>query len=93
MVTEMNLLTVKQVASKLSCAVSYVYKLQKTDKSFPKPLSIGMGSERSRGVRWVEQDVTDWLLTRKQTTTEVLNNEDGRIGEDVHTGTGEEVAA
>ncbi len=89
----MNLLTVKQVAAKLSCAVSYVYRLQQKDITFPKPMSIGMGDAKSRGVRWIDQDVVEWLLTRKLKTSEVLKNEDGRIGEDVHKSTGEEVAA
>lgn len=89
----MNLLTAKQVATKLSCSVSYVWKLPHINPTFPKPLSIGSGQEQPRATRWVDSEVTDWLLTRKPKTNEVLKNENGRAGEDVHTGTGEEVAA
>lgn len=89
----MNLLTAKQVAAKLSCSISYVYKLQNIDQTFPRSLSIGVGQIESRGTRWVDAEVIAWLLTRKPKTTEVITHEDGRPSEDVHTGTGEEVAA
>ena len=89
----MNLLNVKQVATKLSCSVSYVWKLPKADHTFPKAINIGTVEGRTRATRWADQDITDWLLTRKQNTTEVLNNEDGRPGKDLHTAAGEEVPA
>ena len=87
----MNLLTVKQVAAKLSCAPSYVYRLLDRDPTFPRSISIGLGEEKARGVRWVEADVTNWLLTRIQ-KKEVLD-ENGRVSSNVHPSTGEEVAA
>lgn len=89
----MNLLNVKQVASKLSCSVSYVWTLPKSDHTFPRTFNIGMVEGRTRATRWAEHEITDWLLTRKQKTTEVLNNEDGRPGKDIHTAAGEKVPA
>ena len=87
----MNLLTVKQVAEQLSCSRAFVYRLAKSDASFPKSMSIGMGEESQRGVRWVAEELKEWLLTRKQ--KEVKPNENGRDSQDVHKSTGEEVAA
>jgi predicted DNA-binding transcriptional regulator AlpA len=90
----MNLLTVKQVAEKLSCAVSNVYRIQSLDPTFPRPISIGLGSARARGVRWVDDELTSWLMVKvSNKTNEVHQNEDGRSGQNVHTSTREEVTA
>lgn len=90
----MNLLTVKQVSDKLSCAQSYVWKMLKEDPTFPKPINIGMGKERARGTRWIDGAMTEWLLTKQQMkNNEVHTNENGRTGKHVHQSTGEEIAA
>lgn len=87
----MNLLTVQQLAAKLSCSVSYVWRLTQQDPTFPRPLQIGMGGERARGTRWVESAVNDWLLTKQQ--DEVQAHDDGRTGVGLHQNQGEEVPA
>ena len=91
----MNLLTAKQLSQKLSCHDSYIWHLQKKDPSFPKPLRIGMGTERTRGTRWVDGEVTAWLLTKKQQSNhnEEVQHEDGRSGTEIHTAEGKEVPA
>lgn len=90
----MNLLTVKQVAAKLSCAVSNVYRIQSLDPTFPKSISIGLGSARARGVRWADSELNAWLEQKvSNKTNEVLQNENGRDGSDVHSSTREEVTA
>ena len=90
----MNLLTVKQLSQKLSCSISYVWSLQKRDPSFPKPLSIGMGSEQARGTRWVDSDVSNWLLTKTQLNhKEEVQYEDGRSGTEIHSAADKEVTA
>lgn len=90
----MKLLTVKQVADKLSCVTSNVYRMQRLDPTFPKSIVIGMGSSRARGVRWVDSEIDDWLLVKmSHKTSEVQTNEDRRDGLDVHSGAREEVAA
>ncbi|NVN99280.1 MAG: AlpA family phage regulatory protein [Geobacteraceae bacterium] len=88
----MNLLTVKQVAAKLACSVSYIYVLQKRDPTFPTTVSFGLGGDVPRGIRWLDSDINQWLLTKKQ-VNEVTPNENGRDSQDVHPSTGEEVAA
>jgi predicted DNA-binding transcriptional regulator AlpA len=87
----MNLLTGKQIAEKLSCSKAYIYVLLKKDPTFPRPMTIGLGMDSPRGVRWVEEEITQWLLTRKN--IEVNPNEDGRFSEDLHPSEGEEVPA
>lgn len=92
----MNLLTVKQVAEKLSCAVSHVWLMLKKDPTFPKPISIGMGGEHARGTRWVDGAISEWMLAKHSLANknqEVLTDEDRRSGTQIHTDTREEVAA
>lgn len=90
----MQLLTVKQLSQKLSCSTSYVWSLQKRDPSFPKPLRIGMGGvERIRGTRWVDSDVSNWLLTKKQLNHNEVQHEDGRSGTEIHSAADKEVTA
>lgn len=72
----MNLLTAKQVAARLSCSLSFVWKLAKEDPKFPKPIQIGTGAVGcARATRWVETALDDWLLTKQQ-VPEMLTNED-----------------
>ena len=69
----MNLLTIKQVSEKLSCSTSYIWALMKKDPTFPKPITIGVGSERAKGTRWVDGAVSEWVLSKHQIANE--NNE------------------
>ena len=69
----MNLLTIKQVSEKLSCSTSYIWALMKKDPAFPKPITIGVGSERAKGTRWVDGAVSEWVLSKHQIANE--NNE------------------
>lgn len=99
----MNLLTVNQVAEKLSCAVSWVWQLSSRDPAFPEPFSIGMGDAGTRkGTRWVESEIDEWLLTRKQGGTASVNgnanptpssDQHGEPGRKVHSAAGQEVEA
>jgi predicted DNA-binding transcriptional regulator AlpA len=92
----MNLLTVKQVSEKLSCSTSYIWLLLKRDPAFPKPISIGGGEERARGTRWVDGAIHEWVQSKHTTANdnnEVLTNENGRPGAEVHSDPREEVAA
>jgi predicted DNA-binding transcriptional regulator AlpA len=61
---DMNLLTVKQVAAKLSVSVGHVWKLAQRDETFPKSFGIGMGGQRQRGTRWIESQVDAWIADR-----------------------------
>ena len=84
----MNLLTVKQVASKLACGASFIWTLTREDPTFPKPIQIGLGGERARGTRWVEAALDNWLLTKQQHPTDPEQkeplNDDGRTGTELH---------
>lgn len=83
----MNLLTVKQVIDKLNCSRSFLWTLRKKDPTFPKPFAIGLGEERTRGSRWVEAELDQWLLTRQQLTAKKeapCDHEDGRDRPAVH---------
>lgn len=90
----MNLLTDKQVAQKLACAVSYVWRLSTQDSTFPKPVRLGNpdGPRRGRVTRWVETDINEWLKNRLTNKQEV-EDEAGRTGGNVHQDSGQEVAA
>jgi|LauGreDrversion4_2_1035121.scaffolds.fasta_scaffold29377_7 predicted DNA-binding transcriptional regulator AlpA len=96
--SDMNLLTVKQVSELLTCSTSYVWKLLRCDPSFPKPIQLGVGESRPRSTRWVEGAVSQWLLAKHEeanplTNSKVLTNEHGRTGRELHKAPGEEVAA
>lgn len=87
----MNLLTVQQVATKLSCAPSFVWALNKNDPTFPKPIQIGLGASRARATRWFEEAVNNWLLTKQQP---MEKDDDHRgTGSQVHPATAEESRA
>ncbi len=91
----MNLLTLKQVAAKLSVSPSYVCAIEKRDPTFPRSLRLG-GPEvplRARVTRWVEADVEKWLTNKQEVHNDSNGNEDGRSGPDVHQNSGEEVPA
>lgn len=90
----MNLLTDKQVAQKLACAVSYVWRLSNQDPTFPQPVRLGDpdGPRRGRVTRWVDTDIDNWL-GNKQTSKQEVQDEDGRIGSHVHQDPRQEVAA
>ena len=53
-------LDIKAVKEKTSLSRSHIYKLEQAGK-FPKRFAIG-----SRGVRWLESDIDQWLLDRTQ---------------------------
>ena len=59
----MKALRFKQVKDKTSLSRSHIWKLEQAGK-FPKRFAIG-----SRGVRWLESDIDQWLLDRTQATT------------------------
>lgn len=67
-IDHMNLLTIKTLAAKLECSESLIWQIRQRDPTFPRPFSIGVGTERSRAARWDEQDIDAWLQTRKTTT-------------------------
>jgi predicted DNA-binding transcriptional regulator AlpA len=91
----MNLLTLKQVAAKLGCHYTFVYRLMKADPAFPKAVDIGLStSGRSRCVRWIDKELDAWLLTKKTDFVDVersVEDEDGRVDQEVHTGSEQEV--
>lgn len=70
----MNLLTIKQVSEKLSCSTSFIWALVRKDPDFPKPITIGIGSERAKGTRWMDGAVSEWVLAKHQTANE--NNDE-----------------
>lgn len=58
----MKALRFNQVKDKTSLSRSHIWKLEQAGK-FPKRFAIG-----SRGVRWLESDIDQWLLDRTQAT-------------------------
>lgn len=85
----MNLITAKQVASKLGCSDSFVWKLVKTDPTFPRPFKIGVGEVSARATRWVDESIDKWITSRAQGE----HDEDGRTSSALHQGAGSAVAA
>lgn len=86
----MNLLTAQQIAAKLNVAVSYVWRLNDKDPTFPKPVRLGDpdGPRRARVTRWVDLQIDEWLTSKQGGT-----NEDRPTGGDVHQTEGEAVSA
>jgi predicted DNA-binding transcriptional regulator AlpA len=89
--TDVNLISAKKVAYKLSCSLSHVWVLNRQDPTFPKPINIGLGDGQKRGTRWIESAVSEWLLAKQ--TKKVHHNENGRSGEELHPDAREESAA
>ena len=89
----MNLLTVKQVATKLSCADSMVWRLTKQDPAFPQPIKIGLGEKSARATRWVEESLDVWLTRKQIQTLKEIIDDNGRTDTDIHQGAGEKVPA
>jgi predicted DNA-binding transcriptional regulator AlpA len=92
----MNLLTIKQVAEKLSCHTSWVWQLSREVPEFPKPVSISIAAANpsgvgNRGRRWIDSDIDAWVRGL-QTKTEVLPDDDGNDDDDT-TPDGREPAA
>lgn len=54
-------MNVDAVAAKLSVSVELVWKLVRTDDTFPKPVTLS-----KRATRWIEGDIEDWVNTKKQ---------------------------
>jgi predicted DNA-binding transcriptional regulator AlpA len=86
----MQMLTVKQVAAKLACSESYVWKLMKQDPTFPKGIRIGLGGDAQRATRLEEQAINEWLVKRIHKEND---DETGRIGAGVHRPAEQEVSA
>lgn len=57
----MNLLTVAAVASALKVHKVTVWRLSRSDPTFPKPIKLS-----DRVTRWLESDLEDWVLRHKQ---------------------------
>ena len=57
----MNLLTVEAVASALKVHKVAVWRLSRSDPTFPKPIKLS-----DRITRWLESDLEDWVLRHKQ---------------------------
>ncbi len=57
----MNLLTVEAVASALKVNKVTVWRLSRSDPTFPKPIKLS-----DRITRWLESDLEDWVLRHKQ---------------------------
>ena len=57
----MNLLTVEAVASTLKVHKVTVWRLSRSDPTFPKPIKLS-----DRITRWLESDLEDWVLRHKQ---------------------------
>lgn len=57
----MNLLTVDAVASALKVHKVTVWRLSRSDPTFPKPIKLS-----DRITRWLESDLEDWVLRHKQ---------------------------
>lgn len=50
-----------QLVRRLNIPRSSLFKLQKTDPTFPKPVKLG-----ARAVGWISSEVDEWLLSRKR---------------------------
>ena len=57
----MNLLPVEDGASSLKVGKSTVWRLSRSDPTFPKPIKLS-----DRITRWLESDLEDWVLRHKQ---------------------------
>ncbi len=57
----MNLLTVEVVASALKVHKVTVWRLSRSDPTFPKSIKLS-----DRITRWLESDLEDWVLRHKQ---------------------------
>ncbi len=53
-------LSVVEVAAFLGVSRSMVFKLEKTDRSFPRPAKIG------RVKRWIASDVSAWFAAKRR---------------------------
>lgn len=83
----MKLLTVNQVAELLQCSKSHVYNLIRRDQSFPKPIDLGVGTDSSRAVRWLDESITEWMKSKAKEA----NSEPARDSGEVHKGEGQAV--
>ena len=57
----MNLLAVEAAASALKAQKVTVWRLSRSDPTFPKPIKLS-----DRITRWLESDLEDWVLRHKQ---------------------------
>ena len=57
----MNLLRVEDVASAVKVHRVTVWRLSRSDPTFPKPIKLS-----DRITRWLESDLEDWVLRHKQ---------------------------
>jgi predicted DNA-binding transcriptional regulator AlpA len=55
------LLTDRQVAEALTISRALVWKLLRSDATFPRPIILGAKSKR-----WIAAEITTWLSTRKR---------------------------
>jgi len=77
-IDHMNLLTIKTLAEKLACSESLIWQIRQRDPTFPRPFSIGVGTERSRAARWDEKDIDAWIETRKTTPQGEIDDDQPR---------------
>ena len=57
----MNLLRVEDVASAPKVGKSTMWRLSRSDPTFPKPIKLS-----DRITRWLESNLEDWVLRHKQ---------------------------
>ena len=56
-----RLLNLRAVQQRVGLSRSQIYAL-KAQGRFPQPVKVG-----PRGVRWIEQEIQDWITTRPRT--------------------------
>ena len=59
-----QLLTITDVTDRIRCCRGNIYKLLKQN-AFPRAVKIG-----TRGVRWVEAEIEEWISTRPRTSND-----------------------
>jgi len=64
--TALKILRRNQLEARTGLSRSTIYNRLKTDKSFPRPISLGGGA-----VGWVDSEITAWLEARMAERTKV----------------------
>jgi prophage regulatory protein len=64
MTSRSNLLTVREVAEWIGVSQSAIYKWV-TAGRFPSPIKLGGDEQKRVAVRWLEEDIQQWIQERK----------------------------
>lgn len=64
MTSRSNLLTVREVADWIGVSQSAIYKWVADDR-FPLPIKLGGEKQKRVAVRWLEEDIQQWIQERK----------------------------